>query len=93
MISGELCEHLAFRTSEVDFQIWVHMGEKPRPCKLVINSKSVLGAPQYTLHITSFKTDVTFPDGTFAFTPAAGAKEVKLSQIGDLDEIPQAEPK
>lgn len=90
MISGELCEHLAFRTAEVDFQIWIHMGDKPRPCKLVINSKAVLGAPQYTLHVTSFKADEAFAEGTFDFKPAEGAKEVKLSEIGDLDEIPQA---
>ena len=93
VIRGELCEHLAFRTTETDFQLWVHMGDKPYPCKMVINSKTVLGSPKYTLHITSFKPDATFPDGTFAFKPAADAKEVKLSEIGDLDEIPQAQTK
>ena len=39
MIRGQMCDHLAFRTSDVDWQIWVAQGEKPFPCRFTITSK------------------------------------------------------
>jgi hypothetical protein len=88
VIGGVTCDHLAFRTAEVDWQLWVQSGDAPAPCKMVITSKTVAGAPQYSVQITGFQTGVTFPDGSFTFTPAADAAQVSLSALGDIDEIP-----
>ena len=38
VIGGTECDHLAFRTKEVDWQIWIAQGEKPYPCRYVITS-------------------------------------------------------
>jgi len=51
VVDGKECEHLAFRSPEVDMQIWVEIGPRPIPRKYVITSKHVTGAPQYTLRI------------------------------------------
>ena len=51
VIHGVECDHLAFRTKEVDWQIWIAQGARPYPCRYVITSKKVTGWPQYTLDI------------------------------------------
>ncbi|HEX7563228.1 MAG TPA: DUF2092 domain-containing protein, partial [Bradyrhizobium sp.] len=57
VIDGVECEHLAFRDRDVDWQLWVEIGDHPIPRKYVITSKGVGGAPQYTLRIKEWKTD------------------------------------
>jgi hypothetical protein len=93
VVDGVECEHLAFRGSETDWQIWIETGAKPVPHKYVITSKTVTGAPQYTLKIRDWKTDAN-PDGDFAFKPPADATKVALdsSVIIEFDEIPPGTP-
>ena len=43
VIHGIECDHLAFRTKEVDWQIWIAQGARPYPCRYVITSKKVSG--------------------------------------------------
>ena len=57
VVDGVECEHLAFRGPDTDWQIWIETGAKPVPRKYVITSKTVTGAPQYTLKIRDWKTD------------------------------------
>ena len=47
VIRGIECDHLAFRTEEVDWQIWIAQGERPYPCRLSITTNKMAGAPQY----------------------------------------------
>src|SRR5262249_33461255 len=63
VVDGVECEHLAFRGPELDWQVWVETGARPIPRKYVITSKHVTGAPQYTVRIKEWKSDVTLaPD-------------------------------
>jgi hypothetical protein len=88
VIDGVECEHLAFRTRDTDWQLWVDTGERPMPRKFVITSKSVSHAPQYTLRIKEMLTNVN-PDGSaFMFQAPAGARQVALDALGDIDEVP-----
>ena len=87
VIDGVECEHLAFRNVDADWQIWIEIGANPIPRKYVITSKTLAGAPQYTLRIREWRTDV--PADAFAFKPSQGAKTVALGDLGDFDEIPQ----
>ena len=57
VVEGVECEHLAFRTLDTDWQIWVETGDNPIPRKYVITSKSTAAAPQYTITIRDWKTD------------------------------------
>jgi len=90
VIGGIACEHVAFRNHDTDWQLWVEVGEQPIPCKMVITSKTVGGAPQYTIRFTDWHSGTQFPDGTFAFKPPEGAKKVDFSKLADIDEIPAA---
>jgi hypothetical protein len=92
VIDGVECEHLAFRNGETDWQVWVEVGPRPMPRKIVITSKTMAAAPQYSVRIKSWKTDVAPAAGTFAFVPPAGAKKLAPDALIDLDELPQLAP-
>ena len=81
-------DHLAFRAQDVDWQLWVEVGNRPIPRKYVITSKAVTGAPQYTLRIKDWKTNVEVTADAFAFKPPADAKKVEISSLSDIDEVP-----
>src|SRR5271154_2428559 len=89
VIDGVECDHLAFRNNDVDWQLWVTVGSNPIPRKYVITSKAVTGAPQYTLRIKDWKTNVPIAADAFAFTPPADAQKVDISALADIDEVPQ----
>ena len=88
IIDGVKCEHLAFRNFDTDWQLWVKAGDQPVPCKMVVTSKTVGGAPQYTLRIKEFRTGGELGADTFAFKPPSGAKQVGPEDLSDLDELP-----
>ena len=90
VVDGVECEHLAFRTSETDWQLWVEAGERPIPRKYVITSKTVAQAPQYTLRIRELRTDVRPDPSAFVFKAPDGTKQVAFDAIGDIDEVPPA---
>jgi hypothetical protein len=92
VVGGVECEHLAFRQQNVDWQLWVAKGAKPIPCKLVITSKDVGGAPQYTMVVRDWKTDVPADDAAFTFNPPSGSKKLGQDALADLDELPKGTP-
>jgi len=92
VVGGVECEHLAFRNLDTDWQLWVEVGDRPIPRKLVITSKTLNSAPQYTLHVKDWKTGVTPAADAFDFTPPAGAQRLEPDDLVDLDELPQGAP-
>jgi hypothetical protein len=94
VIDGVECEHLAFRGVDTDWQIWVESGARPIPRKYVITSKTLAGAPQYSLKIKEWKTDVPAEADTYVFKPPADAKKVDLDALAtmDFDEVPPGTP-
>lgn len=93
IIDGRKCEHLAFRNFDTDWQLWVEVGETPIPRKMVITSKTMNSAPQYTLRVKSWETGVTPASDAFSFIPPAGAKELDPHDLIELDELPPGAPK
>lgn len=88
VIDGVECEHLAFRTIDTDIQLWVEVGPKPIPRQLVITSKGVAAAPEYTLRIKNWNASPNFAADAFTFTPPAGAQKVDFAALGAIDEVP-----
>ena len=88
VIDGVECDHLAFRNDDVDWQIWIQLGSRPIPRKYVITNKAVTGAPQYTLRIKEWKTDVQVPADAFAFKPPGDAKKGDIMALSGIDEVP-----
>ena len=87
-IDGKECDHLAFRTKETDWEIWINQSENmPYPCQFSITSKLMAQAPSYTIEIKDWKTgDAVSADD---FKPKLGdAKKVEFSDLPALDEVP-----
>ena len=88
VIRGVECDHFAFRTREVDWQIWITQGDNPHPCRYVVTTKEVKGWPQYTVDVRDWKTGADVAADDFAFTPPAGARKLKPGEFPDADELP-----
>jgi hypothetical protein len=94
IVDGVECEHLAFRGVDSDWQIWIETGARPVPRKYVITSKTLAGAPQYTLRIKDWKTDPIVDADAFGFKPPADATKVSLDSnvMLEFDELPPGTP-
>jgi len=92
IIDGRECEHLAFRNFDTDWQLWIEAGERPIPRKMVITSKTVNSAPQYTLRVKSWETGVNPAPDAFTFVPPAGVGKLRPDALIELDELPQGAP-
>ena len=76
-IDDDLCDHYAFRQGKVDWQIWITVGSKPLPRKLVITNRADEARPQ-SVHTIDWNLKPTFKDSVFTFTPPKGATKVEL---------------
>lgn len=88
VIGGIECDHLAFRTNEVDWEIWIAQGSRPYPCRYIVTSAKAAQAPQYRVSIKDWKTGTKAGPGDFSFKNATKAKKVELPDLPDLDELP-----
>lgn len=87
LINGRECDHLAFRTEETDWQIWIAQGETPFPCRLTITSKLMSQGPEYRVDITNWKTGGDVAADDYQIKAAADAQEVTPAQLFGLDEV------
>lgn len=78
VIGGQRCHHLAYRATEVDWQVWVREGDRPSPCRYLITSKLMAGAPQFGLQILEWNTNPTIAVDMFRFVPPAGARPIEF---------------
>jgi hypothetical protein len=88
VIGGVECDHLAFRTKEVDWQIWIAQGARPYPCRYVITSKLVDKGPQYSVRIRDWKTGNDVASDDFSFKNLTNAKKLNMQDL-DTDELPK----
>ena len=82
-IDGELCDHLAFRHPNVDWQLWVARGDRPLPRKLVITTRYEVGEPQFQ---ATLRWDLApkIDAGTFAFDAPDGSVEISFDNTAAL---------
>ena len=72
-VAGVPCDHLAFSAPGTDFQIWIQQGDRPLPRKLVITSRDVVNAPQFTVLIDAWDQTPELDAELFHFEPAEDA--------------------
>jgi hypothetical protein len=78
-IHGSTSHHLAARTGEVDFQVWVADGDKPLPQRVVITYKKATGEPQFWAQFSDWNLAPAIEDSTFLVTPPDGAQKVPFA--------------
>jgi hypothetical protein len=90
VIGGVECDSLAFRTEEVDWQIWIAHGDRPYPCRYVITTKQLTNGPQYSVQLSNWKAGGEVAATDFSFNNTSEAEQVdreNLKGMGDLPEI------
>ena len=78
VVEGARCDHLAFRSPNVDWQIWIQEGREPLPRKLVITSRDQAGAPQFSVVVTKWNLKPNVASQTFTFKAPSGATRVEF---------------
>ena len=89
VIGGTECDHLAFRSKDVDWQIWIAQGERPYPCRYLITSKTVDQAPQYSIQIRDWKSGAEVGAGDFGFSNPTNARRIDSQELTELREMPK----
>lgn len=87
VLNGVEAHHLAFRTDQVDWQLWVAAGTAPLPLRYVITSKWVTGAPQYAIRLSDWDVAPPVGDALFSFTPPADARRIEVLPINAAGEL------
>jgi len=74
---GEVpADHLAGRSEDVDFQIWIPQQGEPLPRRLVITYKNAEGAPQFWAVFSDWDLSPQASEAKFAFAPPEGAERI-----------------
>lgn len=81
IIGGVVCDHLAFTSPLVDWQIWIADGDKPLPYKYVLTTKDDPVHPQYICLMHNWNVAPKVTDTLFKFTPPQGAKETEFIRM------------
>lgn len=81
-IFGTPAHHLAGRTADVDYQIWIADGDRPLPQRLVLTYRKEKGQPQFRAQFSDWNLAVETPASQFEFVPPAGMHKIAfLSQL------------
>ena len=78
-VLGKPSHHLAARTKDVDFQVWVADGDQPLPLRVVITYKKSPGQPQFWAQFSDWNLAPAVNDANFAAQIPAGAQKVAFA--------------
>ena len=78
MLTDVPTDHLAVRTRDVDFQIWIAQGKEPLPRRIVITYKNFRGDPQFRADFTNWNLGAKGVKGPFTYSPPKNAEEVPM---------------
>ena len=81
VVAGTTCQQYAFRTDEIDWQIWIQKGDYPLPRKLVITTRTDEARPQHTA-VYTWNLAPSFNDLTFVFDPPAERRQGRARRRG-----------
>jgi hypothetical protein len=70
------CVHLAGRTDEIDFEIWIPETGDPLPVRLTITYRDEEGQPKFWADFESWDLKPAIADADFTFTPSEGAERI-----------------
>ena len=76
-VGDDLCDHYALRQGNFDWQIWITVGDKPLPRKLVIVNRGDEARPQ-SVSLIEWDLKPGFADSAFTFKPPKGAKAIEM---------------
>ena len=76
-VGDDLCDHYALRQGNFDWQIWITVGSKPLPRKLVITNRGDEARPQ-SVSLIEWNLKPALASSTFTFKPPKDAKAIEM---------------
>ena len=76
-VGSDLCDHYALRQGNFDWQIWITVGDKPLPRKLVITNRGDEARPQ-SVSLIEWDLKPALASSAFTFKPPKGAKAIDM---------------
>jgi hypothetical protein len=80
-VDGASCHHLAIVGESADLQLWIHAGDRPTPCKVVIDYKLEPGRPAYVAVMMDWESDLQLPDSRFERSLPDDARKLEFLPI------------
>ena len=80
VVEGVACDHLAFRQTDTDWQLWVEKG-RSLPRKIVITTRHEVGDPQFSAVLT-WNTQPKLDKDSFSFVPPKDSQGIPFVQPG-----------
>lgn len=77
-VKGTRCHHLVFTKEEIDWQIWIEVGPRPVPRRLVITYVNEPGSPQYIAELSDWNFQPRLSEHYFTFRPPEGSDEIEF---------------
>ena len=81
VVRGVRCDHIAFRNSEVDWQIWIQEGDKPLPRKFIVTSKKMVQSPQFTVELLQWEATPKVSEAMFNFVPEKNQTQIDFLTV------------
>jgi hypothetical protein len=78
-VEGVTCEQYTFHQDDIDWQIWIQLGQYPLPRKLVIRTLTDEARPQHS-EVLSWNLAPSFNDDAFVFDPPPGAQRIVIAE-------------
>jgi len=82
-VEGVFCHHVVLQRKDLDLQVFVEVGDKPLPRKLVFEYPGRAGSPQYTASITEWSFETPKAELFTTKVPKEAAKVDFLPIRGD----------
>ena len=78
MLTDVPTDHLAVRTRDVDFQIWIARDKEPLPRRIVITYKNFKGDPQFRADFSNWDLSAKGVKGPFTYSVPKDAEQVPM---------------
>jgi hypothetical protein len=83
LLDNTACDHVAFRTAGIDFELWIGSEGEPLPYRLIIRYRDEPQNPAFRASFRAWDLDPPTPDGRFDFTSPAAAERVPFEDLAD----------
>jgi hypothetical protein len=84
-VNGIECDHVALSSPTTDWQTWLDRSGKPVPLKVVINYRSLPGAPEYIAFLSDWKFPKTIAADRFRPDLPANAKKIGFIEVKEAN--------
>lgn len=81
VVNGILCQHLAFRSPGVNWEIWIEAGRRPLPWRLAATFTDRTNFPRTLVEFKSWNLRPWLKASDFVFRKPAGAREIPFLSV------------